>query len=124
MQIRPLQQGQTVSYGRTFRASRPSRIAVLPVGYADGYNRLLSNKGSVLVHGRRAPVVGRVCMDMTMVDVTDVPDAKTGDTVVLIGRQEQETITAQDVASWQGSISYEVLCTIGPRVRRSYTGRP
>ena len=124
VQIRPLQPGQTVSYGRTFRATRPSRVAVLPVGYADGYNRLLSNRASVLIHGRRAPVVGRVCMDMTMVDVTDVPESKTGDAVVLIGSQGRETITAQDVASWQGSISYEVLCAIGPRVRRSYTGLP
>ncbi len=122
VQIRPIQPGQSVSYNRTFRATRPSRVAVLPVGYADGYNRLLSNRAEVLVRGRRAPVVGRVCMDMTIVDVTDVSHATIGDEVVLIGTQEQETITADDLAAWQGSIAYEVLCAIGPRVRRAYTG--
>lgn len=122
VQIRHLQPGESVSYNRTFKAARPSRIAVLPVGYADGYNRLHSNRGSVLLHGRRAPVVGRVCMDMTMIDVTDIPQASPGDEVALIGVQSGETITAADVAAWQGTIPYEVLCAIGHRVRRVYVG--
>lgn len=122
VQIRTIQPGTTVSYNRTFTATRQSRIAILPVGYADGYSRLHSNRSSVLVHGTRAPVVGRVCMDMIMVDVTDVPQARPGDEVALIGAQGTERITAHDLAGWQGSIAYEVLCDIGPRVRRLYVG--
>jgi alanine racemase len=113
-----IQPGKSVSYNRTFVASRPSRIAVLPVGYADGYNRLLSNRGMVLIGGRRAPVVGRVCMDMTMIDVTDVPGVHIGHEAILIGQQGQECITAVDLASWQQTIPYEILCAIGHRVPR------
>ena len=112
--------GDSVSYNRTFIAARRSRIAVLPVGYADGYNRLLSNRGMVLVGGRRVPVVGRVCMDMTMVDVTDVPGVQVGQEAILIGQQGQERITAADLATWQQTIPYEVLCAIGQRVPRHY----
>lgn len=115
--IRP---GDSVSYNRTFIALRRSRIAVLPVGYADGYNRLLSNRGMVLIGGRRAPVVGRVCMDMIMVDVTDVPGAEIGHEAILIGQQGQERITATDLATWQQTIPYEILCAIGTRVPRHY----
>jgi len=119
-QVRKLKPGESTSYNRTYVVQRPSRIAILPLGYADGYSRLLSNKGEVLVSGKRAPVVGRVCMDMTMVDVTDVPGVSTGTDVTLIGRQEEQQITAADVAAWQGTISYEVLCKIGQRVMRVY----
>ncbi|MDR4481526.1 MAG: alanine racemase [Nitrospira sp.] len=115
-----IQPGDSVSYNRTFVASRPSRIAVLPVGYADGYNRLLSNRGMVLIGGRRAPVIGRVCMDMTMVDVTDIPGVQVGHDAILIGQQGQERITAADLAAWQQTIPYEVLCAIGQRVPRHY----
>ncbi len=115
---------ESVSYNRTFIATRQSRIAVLPVGYADGYNRLLSNRGTVLIRGRRAPVVGRICMDMTMIDVTDVPGVEIGDETILIGEQGQERITAADLASWQQTIPYEVLCAIGPRVPRQYLPLP
>ncbi|WHZ15200.1 MAG: Alanine racemase [Nitrospira sp.] len=118
--LRTIQPGDGVSYNRTFVASRLSRIAVLPVGYADGYSRLLSNRGVVLIGGRRARVVGRVCMDMTMVDVTDVPGIEIGHEAILIGRQGQEQITAADLAAWQQTIPYEVLCAIGPRVPRRY----
>ncbi len=118
--VRTVQPGESVSYNRTFVAERPSRIAVLPVGYADGYSRQLSNRGAVLIGGRRAPVVGRVCMDMTMVDVTDIPAIEVGSEAVLIGRQGQEVITAADLAAWQQTIPYEVLCAIGPRVPRRY----
>ena len=119
-----IQRGDSVSYNRTFIAPRPSRIAVLPVGYADGYNRLLSNRGAVLIGGRRAPIVGRVCMDMTMADVTDVPEVKIGDDAVLIGQQGKECITAADLAAWQKTIPYEILCAIGPRVPRQHLPLP
>ena len=119
--IRTIAEGDGVSYNRTFTAMKPARIAVLPVGYADGYSRLLSNKGSVLIGGRRAPVVGRVCMDMVMVDVTEIPQVRAGESVVLIGQQDTERITADDIADAIGSISYEVLCSIGSRVRRFYS---
>jgi alanine racemase len=119
-QIRDVARGESVSYGRTFVAPRNLRVATLPAGYADGVGRLLSNRGQVLIRGRRAPIVGRVCMDMTMVDVTDLPEARVGDEAVLIGRQGAEEITADEVAELQGTISYEVLCGIGPRVPRVY----
>src|ERR1043165_972737 len=86
MQLRTIKPGETVSYNRTFVAKRPSTIAVLPVGYADGYSRRLSNKGFVLIGGRRAPIVGLICMEMTMVDGTDLPPVRAGDPVALIGR--------------------------------------
>ena len=120
VQVRTIRPGETVSYNRTFRASRPTRIGVLPIGYADGYNRLLSNRGAVLIGGKRAPVVGRICMDMTMVDLTEAPEAHAGADVVMIGEQGAERITALDLARWQGTIPYEVLCGIGPRIRRLY----
>lgn len=120
--IRSIPPGGCVGYNRTFTATRPSRIAVLPVGYADGYSRHLSNRGIVLIGGRRMPVVGRVSMDMTMVDVTDLPDIKPGDPVVLLGHQGSAAITATDIAGMLDTISYEVLCSIGPRVSRLYSG--
>jgi alanine racemase len=119
-QLRTVRTGDRVSYNGTFTARRASRIAVLPMGYADGLSRRLSNRGYVLVRGRRAPIVGLVCMDMVMVDVTDVPGADAGDEVVIIGRQGDEEITAQDIAEWTETISYEVLCSIGPRIPRRY----
>lgn len=121
VQVRVLAPGQSISYNRLFIASRPSRIAVLRIGYADGYSRLLSNRGAVLIRGHRAPIVGRVCMDMTMVDVTDVPNVVSGDEAVLIGQQGGLRITAAHLADWSQTIPYEVLCAIGPRVRRVYS---
>jgi alanine racemase len=115
--------GASVSYGRTFVAPRDLMVATLPVGYADGWGRLLSNRGQVLIRGRRVPVIGRICMDMTMVDVTDLPEVRLGDEAVLIGRQGGEEITADEVAEAQGTISYEVLCRIGPRVPRLHLSR-
>jgi alanine racemase len=112
--------GESVSYGRRFIADRPSRIATLPIGYADGWSRLLSNKGAALIGGRRVPIVGKVCMDLTMVDVTDVPGVALGDEVVLIGRQGDAVITADEVAHATGTISYEVFTRIGKRVPRLY----
>ncbi|HJT20916.1 MAG TPA: alanine racemase [Nitrospira sp.] len=120
-QLRTILPGTPVSYNGTFVATRTTRIAVLPVGYADGYNRRLSNRGAVLIHGRRAPIVGLICMDMTMVDVTDIPGVQVDDEVVLIGRQGDEAIWADEIAEWTGTIPYEVLCCIGPRVPRTYS---
>jgi len=120
VQIKRLERGQRVSYGGTFTASRPSILAVLPVGYADGYSRAHSNRGHVLIGGQPAPVVGRVCMDLTIVDITDHPPVHTEDEAILLGRQGSATITADDLAAWQDTISYEVLCRIGPRVTRIY----
>jgi alanine racemase len=112
--------GIPISYGRTFTTKRESLIATLPIGYADGYSRGLSNKGEVLVRGRRVPIVGRVCMDMCMVDVTEVPGVAEGDDVVLIGSQAGEIITAEEIAGKTGTIPYEVLCGISSRVPRIY----
>ena len=120
IQTKRVAAGQPVSYGGTFVATRPTTLAVLPVGYADGYGRALSNKGHVLLGGRPAPVVGRVCMDLTVVDVTDHPAVRPGDEAILVGRQGSAAITADDLAAWQNTISYEVLCRIGPRVTRVY----
>ena len=119
-QIRDVSVGQTISYGRTFRAERPSRIAVLSVGYADGFDRHLSNKGTVIIRGKRAPIAGRVCMDMTMADVTDIPEARPGDEVVLWGSQGGEHIGIDEVADLIGSISNTVVTCVGPRVPRIY----
>lgn len=117
-QLKSVPAGCGVSYGRTFVTKRPSRIAVLPIGYADGYSRALSNRAEVLVGGERAPVVGRVCMDLTMVDVTDIPGVEANDEVVLWGKQGEEEITVNEVAAWQDSISYEVLTRVGKRIPR------
>lgn len=119
-QLRTIAPGATVSYNRTFTAKQPTRVAVLPIGYADGVSRSLSNRGVVLIRGQRAGIVGLVCMDMMMVDVTAIQGSTVGDEVVLIGRQGQDQITAQEVAQLTGTIPYEVLCAIGPRIPRQY----
>lgn len=112
--------GTPISYNRTFITKRKSTIATIPVGYADGFNRKLSNQGEVLINGRRAPVVGRVCMDTTMVDVTDIPGVHYKTEVVLLGRQGREQITADDIANKTGTIPYEVLTSVGQRIKRIY----
>ena len=111
--------GAPIGYGRTFRAPRPSRIATLPVGYADGYSRLHSNNAEVLVRGRRAPVVGRISMDLVTIDVTGI-EAAFGDEVVILGKQGADEISAEELAERTGTISYEVFCRIGKRVPRVY----
>ena len=120
MRLKSLPPGHPVGYGLTFRTTRESRIAVLPVGYADGYNRLLSNKGEVLIRGRRMPVVGRVSMDLLTIDVTDHPGVSLGDEAVLLGAQEDERITAEEIAEKIGTISYEIFCSVSARVPRVY----
>lgn len=120
LQLKKVPAGASISYGRTFIAKRESLIATVPVGYADGYSRLLSNRGAMLVRGKRAPVAGRVCMDLTMIDVTDIGKVKQGDEVVLVGRQGNTVISADEMAAWSNTISYEILTSIGARVPRIY----
>jgi alanine racemase len=118
LQLRKLPRGSSIGYGRTFKTTRDSLIATLPVGYADGYHRLFSNRACVLVRGGRAPVVGRVSMDLTTVDVTDIRKVQQGDEVVLLGRQGDAEISADEMAAWANTISYEILTSIGVRVPR------
>jgi len=117
-QVKELPPGSYVSYGCTYCTTKPSRIAVIPVGYADGFRRAPAHWGDVLVRGRRASIVGRVCMDQTMLDVTHIPGVREGDEVVLIGQQGQEEITVEDVAERLGTINYEVISEILARVPR------
>lgn len=112
--------GSPLSYGRTFVTRRPSRVATLPVGYGDGYPRLLSNRGHVLVGGHRVPVVGRVCMDLILADVTGVPAVQEGDEAVLFGEQGEVTVSVDEIARLVGTINYEVTCNVGRRVPREY----
>ena len=114
--------GTSISYGMTHRTSSPTVIATIPVGYADGYRRLLSSRGQMLVHGRRVPVVGRVCMDLTMLDVGAVPDVQMEDEVVIFGRQGNECLSADDLARELGTINYEIVCDLTARVPRVYQG--
>jgi alanine racemase len=116
--LRTLPLGETVGYGRTFVARRETRLALLPVGYADGFNRLLSNRGHVLLRGHQAPIAGRVSMDQTVVDVTGIPGVAIGDEVVLLGSQGDHTIDAWDLADFTGTVPWEVLCAISSRVPR------
>ncbi|HEV2123407.1 MAG TPA: alanine racemase, partial [Chloroflexota bacterium] len=122
-QVKELEVGEPVSYGCTWVAHRRSRIGVLPIGYADGFRRAPTNWGEVLVRGRRVPLVGRVCMDMCMVDLTDVHDVRVGDEVVLIGEQGDDAITAEEVAARLGTINYEVVSQILARVPRESVSR-
>ena len=116
--LRTLSDGETAGYGDTFQATGETRLALLPVGYADGLNRLLSNRGHVLIRGHEAPIAGRISMDQTVVDVTAIPAAAVADEVVLIGSQGRHSVSAWDMADLVGSIPWEVLCAIGPRVPR------
>ncbi len=120
LHLKEVGEGFSISYGRTFITRRRSIIGTLPFGYADGYSRKFSNRAYVLVKGKRAPVVGRVCMDLTMVDLTDIADVKVGDEVVLMGRQGDEEITPQQWADWAETIPYEIFCSVGKRVPRIY----
>ena len=124
--LKKVSKGTSISYGRTFRCKKESLIAVLPIGYADGYSRFLSNRGEVVIRGKKAPVVGVVCMDMVMVNVSEIPGVSLGDDVILMGSQGSENITAEEIAEKIGTISYEVLCGIGSRVPRVYIkkGKP
>lgn len=118
--IRPFSEGITVSYGRTYQTSSDRILAVCPIGYADGFNRRLTGQVEVLLHGKRVPVVGRICMDMCMIDITNVLEAQVGDTVTLVGTDGSESITWDDWAEKLGTISYELVCAINKRVPRVY----
>ncbi len=118
--VKTLPAGREISYGGTFVTTRDTRVATVAVGYADGYRRSLSGRFYVLIRGRKAPILGRVCMDQLMVDVTDIPDAAAGDTVTLAGRDGKERITIEDLAAAAGSFNYETVCGISRRVPRVY----
>jgi alanine racemase len=118
--IRNVPSGTPISYGRTFITKRPSRIGVLALGYADGYSRFFSNNAEVLVKGRRVPVVGRICMDLTMIDLTDVKGVKENDEIVIMGKQGDESITAQELAYKANTIPYEILTSLGNKSKRIY----
>ncbi len=120
MQVKRVPAGTGVSYGHTFITRRPSIIGIIPVGYGDGYKRGLQHGGEVLIRRRRAPVVGAVCMDLTMVDLTEAPEAKLGDEVILWGGKGEEMISVNELARLVNTISYEMLCTVGKRVPRVY----
>lgn len=119
--VKTVHRGDTVGYGATWTAPDTRRVATVAIGYADGVFRARANKGSVLVRGVRAPLIGRVSMDAITLDVTDVPDVAVGDVATLVGADGAERITAEEVAAWSGTISYEVLTAIGPRVERRYS---
>ena len=118
--IQDVEPGRGVGYGATYVTKDTTRIATLSVGYADGYPRTLSSKGSVLIKGKRAPIVGRVCMDIMMVDIADIPDVEIGDVVTLIGKDGTDEITIEEVAYQAGSFNYEMACRVSKRVKRIY----
>lgn len=120
--VKTLPAGRAVSYGGTYVTKKEQRIATIPVGYGDGYPRGLSGKGSVLIRGKRAPILGRVCMDQFMVDVTDIPDAAEGDPVTLIGKDGEEEITMEELGDLSGRFNYELACDLGSRIPRVYPG--
>ncbi|HPB31252.1 MAG TPA: alanine racemase [Candidatus Sumerlaeota bacterium] len=120
IEVRQHPPGRCLSYGCTFRTDRPSVIGIIPIGYGDGYSRRMSNRGAVIIRGRRAPVVGRVCMDQVLVDLTDIPGACVGDPVLLWGKRGQDCLPVEEVARWMETITYEVTCALGRRVPRKY----
>jgi alanine racemase len=117
-QVKTVPEGSYIGYGITWRATRPTTVAVLPVGYYEGFDRELSGLAHVLIRGKRAHVRGRICMNMCMVDVTDIPGAALEDEVVLLGRQGEERVTAEQLAAWCGTISYEIVSRIHPSLPR------
>ncbi len=118
--LKDLEPDRTVSYGATYQTNGWQKIATIPVGYGDGYPRSLSNKGYVLIHGKRAPICGRICMDQFMVDVTHIPEAREGDTVVLVGTDGKECISMEDIGELSGRFNYEFACDLGKRIPRVY----
>jgi alanine racemase len=121
--IKDMESGDVVGYGRTYRITKPTRVATLPLGYDDGYNRLLSNQGAVIIKSKKASIIGRVCMDQCFVDVTNIKDVSVGDEVVLYGSQAQESIPIETIAKQLNTIPYEVTCSISKRVPRIYTNK-
>lgn len=119
--VKEIGAGTPVSYGGTFTATKTMKIATIPIGYGDGYPRSLSGKGYVLVHGKKAPVLGRICMDQFMIDVSDIPKVKEGDLVTLIGKDGTEEITMEELGNLSGRFNYELACDLGKRIPRVYT---
>lgn len=119
--VKTVEPGTSISYGGTFVAPKQMKVATIPVGYGDGYPRSLSNKGSVLIHGKRARILGRVCMDQFMVDVTDIPGVEFMDRAVLIGEDQEDRITVEELAELSGRFNYEFVCCLGKRIPRVYT---
>jgi len=118
--VRTQPKGRFLSYGCTFQTQRKSRIGIMPIGYGDGFSRKFSNRGEVIIRARRAPIVGRVCMDQVLVDVTDIPGASVGDEVLLWGKKGNDILKAEEVAGWMGTITYELTCALGRRIPRVY----
>ncbi|MBQ8502651.1 MAG: alanine racemase [Clostridia bacterium] len=118
--VKTIEKGTGVGYGQIYVAEEERRIATVAIGYADGFNRCLTGKGYVLIGGRKAPLVGKVCMDQIMVDVTDIPDVRVGDKAVILGRSGNEEITADELGAMCHSFSYEIICTFMPRIKRIY----
>lgn len=119
--VKTVEPGTSISYGGTFVAPKQMKVATIPVGYGDGYPRSLSNKGCVLIHGKRARILGRVCMDQFMVDVTDIPEVQFMDQAVLIGEDQDDRITVEELAELSGRFNYEFVCCLGKRIPRVYT---
>lgn len=122
--IKEVEPGVGISYGATYVTDKPTKVATIPVGYADGYSRNLSNRGKVIINGQYAPIIGRICMDQFMVDVTDLKEVKQGDTVTLLGRDGDAYISAEELAEWSHSFAYELVCTVGKRIPRVYIHEP
>lgn len=118
--LKEVAEGTSIGYGRTYIAKRQTRVATIPIGYADGYSRHFSNKGRVIINGQYAPIIGNVCMDQAMVDVTDIKGVRLGSTVTVMGRDGDSVISAEELADIQGTINYEVVCNVGKRVPRAY----
>ena len=118
--IKTVPTGTAIGYGATFVTDHETVVATIPIGYGDGYPRALSNKGSILIHGKKAPILGRICMDQTMVDISDIPEAKEGDEVVVIGKSGDNELSAEEVSELAGSFNYELLCDLGKRIPRVY----
>ncbi len=121
--IKELDAGEYISYGRTYRTTGKTRVATVTCGYGDGYHRCAGPKAEVLIHGKRAKVLGRICMDQMLADVSDIPEAREEDEVVLIGRDGDDRIDAEEIAAWSGTISYEILLSVGSRVGRVFEDR-
>lgn len=122
IQVKNVPSGTKIGYDGAYTVNRPTKLAVLPVGYWDGFDRGLSNRGQVLIKGYRCPILGRVCMNLTMVDVTGLAEVKIGDEITLLGEQKRQKITAEDMASWAGTINYEIIDRINPLLPRIYKG--
>lgn len=118
--VKELEKGVSIGYGRTYFTKRKTKVATIPIGYADGYFRAFSNKAKVIVNGEFAKVIGNVCMDQTMIDVTDIKDVKEGDCVIVMGKENEKQVLAEDLAKIAGTINYEIVCNVGKRVPRVY----